>query len=334
MFVRRQDPPTSSLIFNTGVSSATDLSAPPLTEPNPIASTQNPIPTNSASPSLIPTPTNMISSDSPESSQPPGTATSTPPSSINLGTVIGACMGSFALLVLLILLVVWHSRRSRKASIQLRDRRAKGDNWNKLADNPRDSRRSSFESKPSLAHPSLEYISVYPPTLPKVLPRQSHHTRTEVPHYALPAHPYSSSHSVLPSGAVESHTPPDGNPFADPGHTGKNRETDAASLYSTSSNPFESVYSPPNGNSNRINATEGFSGSPFFTPHPDSSVQEEKWGSVGKERNVQQSYASPGTEATDKLGSLIAALDLDGPSNNDEKGDRSMHGHLGKFADD
>jgi len=332
MFVRRQVPSPTTLLFNTGATSATGIAAPPLTGPIPSTSTETSIPVNTIPISM---PIGEASSDSiPEPSQQPGVATTSTPSTINLGTVIGACLGSFALLLILILLVVWHSRRSRKASLPLRDHRTKRDNWNKLTDNSRDSRRSSFESKPSLPHSSLEYMSDYPPKLSQPLPNQLLHNETDVSRYTLPAHPYSSSHSVLPSGNSESRTSPDGNPFTDPDHTSKSRDTDVASLYSTSSNPFESVYSPPTDSASRINATQGFSGSPFFTPHPDSSVEEEKWGSVGKERNVQQSYAAPGPEATDKLGSLIAALDLSASGNDEVKADSSMHGHLGRFVDD
>lgn len=119
------------------------------------------------------------------------------------------------------------------------------------------------------------------------------------------------------------------NPFADPQNKLREIELDATSVYSAASNPFESVYTPPTVGVERSNSAEGYLRSPFFTPHPDSSVHEEKWGLVGKERNVQESYALKGE---DKLGSLIAALDLEGTIGSDEsKADGSMHGHLGKF---
>jgi len=319
MLVRRQ-----SLVFNSQASSATGISAPAITDTNP-----NPPAPVTASPTLAPSAAALTNSASASAfsspTQQPGAASSAPHSTINLGTVIGACLGSFALLIVLIFLAVWHSRRSRK-SIQLRERRSKRDNWNKLVDNPRDSRRSSFESKPSLPHSSLDYTAEYPPVQAKALPSQSSHLH---PRYVLPAHPYSSNLSISPTPSVETKDSLAGNPFADPNQRDKGMEVDVASVYSTASNPFESIYNPPAGSTNRINSPEGYSGSPFFTPHPDSSVQGEKWGSVGKERNVQESFASSGT---DKLGSLIAALDLGGSSNNEEeKADRSMHGHLGKL---
>jgi len=168
------------------------------------------------------------------------------------------------------------------------------------------------------------------PTYANPLPKQPRQPPPSSPQYVLPAHPYSSNHSVLPAEESSKRSIND-NPFLDSKQSNKEQDTDAASFYSAASNPFESYYVQP-GSQNRAETPEGYSGSPFFTPHPDSSVQGEKWGSVGKERNVQESYASTtngGGSGSDKLGSLIAALDLD--KSEEEKADRSLHGHLGKF---
>jgi len=325
MLVRRE-----SLVFNSQASSATNIAAPAITDTNPQPSPALVPPTTLAADPvpLITPPPDAPLPDATDSPQQPGAATSTPAhSTINLGTVVGACLGSFAVLILVIVLVIWHSRRSRK-SIQLQERQTKRDNWNKLADNSRDSRRSSFESKPSLPQSSLEYTAEYPPSHSNPLFSQTQNTSQ----YIIPSHPYSSSHSVRPDSEEGSKRSGNNNPFADPGTNSKESENDAASLYSTASNPFESVYVQPGSKSNPIQTPENYSGNPFFTPHPDSSVQGEKWGSVGKERNVQESYASKGNGDSDKLGSLIAALDLDGRnSNEEEKADCSIHGHLGKF---
>jgi len=327
MLVRRQ-----SLVYNSQVASATGIAAPPITDTNPQPTPPITIPiaptTLVASPSETPLP------DATTSVQQPGAAASTPARpTINLGTVIGACLGAVALLILVIVLVVWHSRRSRK-SIQLRERRSKGDTWNKLSDSRRDSRRSSFESKPSLQpHSSLEYTTEYPPTYANTSPSQTRQPTQNAPKYVLPAHPYSSSSHSIPTEESPKRSLND-NPFLDPKQGHKEPDSDAASFYSAASNPFESVYVPPSHSQiTRVQTPEGYSGSPFFTPHPDSSVQGEKWGSVGKERNVQESYAPSVNGGSDKLGSLIAALDLDGPRKSEEeaKVDRSMHGHLGKF---
>jgi len=316
MLVRRQ----SSLVFDSQASSATGISAPAITDTNPVPSA--PIAASTvtvSSPTDTADPSPTVSS-SPSAQQPGAAASSHPQSTINLGTVVGACIGSFAVLIMIITLVVWHSRRTRKANSS----RTKRDNWNKLPDNTRDSRRSSFESKPSLPPLNLEYSTEYPPAHSDL---RSRDLQLDTPRFILPTHPYSSKQVARAAEEIDETLTSD--PFLDPKIRNKDLEADVASIYSAASNPFESVYTPPSIPESRRDAPDGYPRSPFFTPHPDSSVQVEKWGTVGKERNVQESFAS---NDTDKLGSLIAALDLESANNVDEeKADRSMHGHLGRF---
>lgn len=321
MLVRREEP---SLVFNSQASSATDIAAPQITDTDPVPSspiTTEPTPVQTTSPAEVPLPDATIDS----TKQPGAVASSPSSSSINLGTVIGACMGSVAILILIVILVVWHTRRNRK-SIRLNNR-PKRDNWNKLSDNQRDSQRSSFVSKPSLPPLAFGHSTEYPPGQSDLftdLPPQS-----EPPRFVLPAHPYSSIQAISSAVAERNAESPVVNPFADPGSKLREIESDVTSIYSAASNPFESVYTPPTAGAQRSQSSEGYSRSPFFTPHPDSSVREEKWGLVGKERNVQESYAPKGE---DKLGSLIAALALEEANSSDDgKADRSMHGHLGKL---
>lgn len=354
MPVRRQ---TGTLIFNTGASSASGISAPPLT---------GSIPTNQPAPTLPPPQptTPPVSSASPVVSEQPGAATSTSTrQTINLGTVIGACLGAFAFLILIIILVVWHSRRSRKISLQShRDRQrnqSKRETWNKLSDgnehhdlttrggrktlnSSADSRRSSFESKPSIPYIPSTYSSEALHQ-PKPLPSQFPRAQPSAPQYLLPSHPYTMGRSPSPPGgaAYSSKSAPK-NPFADPSQETGGSDADASSLYSTVSNPFESIYPEPRAQPlGRGNGPEAFTGTPFFTPHPDHSAPhntvKEKWGSVGKERNVQQTYASsanPPSKGTQKMESLIAALDLSSPETHEATADTSMHGHLDRVIED
>ncbi|EMD34171.1 hypothetical protein CERSUDRAFT_117664 [Gelatoporia subvermispora B] len=117
---------SAGLVLDTAVPSSLAFTAPSLADTIPVVTV-----TSSVAPSA-------------SSSAPPTSAASSKNSDISLGTVIGACLGAFAGLALLILLFVWLCKRSTKSAAAARQRDAQGhaeqqrsrsqQNWNKLDD--------------------------------------------------------------------------------------------------------------------------------------------------------------------------------------------------------
>ncbi|OCH94434.1 hypothetical protein OBBRIDRAFT_144531 [Obba rivulosa] len=141
-------PPAAPSI--AGFAGASSVVGTPVSSGGLIVDTSAPAASVSIGPSLadtIPIITSSASvTPSPTSTPPPTSAASSQNSEISLSTVIGACLGAFAGLALLILLFVWLCKRStqKAAAAGTQSRNAQGQaeqqrsrsqqNWNKLDD--------------------------------------------------------------------------------------------------------------------------------------------------------------------------------------------------------
>ncbi|EGN98922.1 hypothetical protein SERLA73DRAFT_181649 [Serpula lacrymans var. lacrymans S7.3] len=122
-------PTATSLGVNTAEPGSNSFSAIPL-------ATTGPTDTSVATPSSSPT------------SSPAASSTSSPSSSssnIPIGTVIGACVGAFAALALVIILAVWYNRRSSKPAASRQMEKTLPSPSSRNADNNYHRRRSHME---------------------------------------------------------------------------------------------------------------------------------------------------------------------------------------------